>query len=138
MYRRPRWLLNKVVLADVANTNTMANTMRGLLRSARDPKWRLKFRLDSKSKPSAIGPMRCWRISGLSLGNFKSSVSKVNAACMFISTPCEDFYNMTQRQPAVGSSSPSLLFVPLPVFASSSSTTSCGLTVIWTTFGFSV
>lgn len=40
-------------------------------------------------------------------------------------------YNMTQRQPAVGSSPSSLVFEPLPVFAfSSSSTTSCGLMVM--------
>jgi hypothetical protein len=47
-------------------------------------------------------------------------------------------YNITQRQPAVASSSPSLLLPPLPILASSSSTTSCGLTVMWTTFGVSV
>jgi hypothetical protein len=53
-------------------------------------------------------------------------------------TICQDVYKITQRQPAVGSSSPSRLFAPLPPLASSSSTTSCGFTVICTTFGFSL
>jgi hypothetical protein len=47
------------------------------------------------------------------------------------------YYKITHRQPAVGSSSPSLLLEPLPPLASSSSTTSCGFTVMCTTFGFS-
>lgn len=55
-----------------------------------------------------------------------------------VSTICQDVYKITQRQPAVGSSSPSLRLAPLPPLASSSSTTSCGLTVMWTTFGFSL
>jgi hypothetical protein len=55
-----------------------------------------------------------------------------------VSIICVHVYNMTQRQPAVGSSSPSLLFAPLPPLASSSSTTSCGFTVMCTTFGFSL